>query len=51
MFFYSVKLSTVAKSLIEFFLRKMFFKYKSVLAKSDFDIPKANGILADPIVQ
>ena len=27
MFFYSVKLSTVAKSLIEFFIRKILLKY------------------------
>ena len=32
-------------------IRTMFMKYESVLAKSDFDIPRAKGILADPIIR
>ena len=32
-------------------IRDMFMKYESVLAKSDFDIPRAKGVLADPIIR
>ena len=32
-------------------IRDIFMKYESVLAKSDFDIPRAKGILADPIIR
>ena len=32
-------------------IKNMFMKYESVLAKSDFDIPRAKGILADPIIR
>ena len=32
-------------------MRNIFMKYESVLAKSDFDIPRAKGILADPIIR
>ena len=32
-------------------IKDMFLKYESVLAKSDFDIPRAKGILADPVIR
>lgn len=32
-------------------IRKLFLKYEKVLAKSDYDIPRTNGIIADPIVR
>ena len=32
-------------------IRKLFLKYESVLAKSDYDIPRTNGIVADPTVR
>ena len=32
-------------------IKTIFMKYESVLAKSEFDIPRAKGILADPIIR
>ena len=32
-------------------IRELFLKYEKVLAKSDYDIPRTNGIVADPTVR
>ena len=32
-------------------MKKMFLKYESVLAKSDFDIPRAKGIQTNPVIR